>query len=364
MPKDIFDGHVAVQTVARVSEETAQRLQRHRLKHKAIVLPRRGEITKRAYIRANEEGWLCGTGCIKIELNGHCLVPEFLYYYMDQPHVTLWLEQHAVGTTMLNLSAAIVEKLPIRYPTTDVQQAIAASMSAYDDLIENNRRRIALLEELARQLYREWFLRLRFPGHEHTRLTDGVPKGWQQTGLGDLCEEAREPTLPSALRPETPYIGLEHLPRRSIALGDWGTAQDVTSTKHRFREGEILFGKIRPYFHKVGIALVDGVASSDAIIIRPAAPRLREFVLLTVSSDEFVAVTSQTMREGSKMPRADWKQMQTYRIQLPPDSLLSNFNGIIQPVVRQIKTLVLSNRKLRTARDLLLPRLMSGEIAV
>jgi type I restriction enzyme, S subunit len=111
---------------------------------------------------------------------------------------------------------------------------------------------MALLEDAARQLYREWFILLRFPGHEHTSSTGGVPEGWERKTLGDLCQEVRESVKPDALEPETPYIGLEHIPRRSISLSEWGTAEQVTSSKHRFREGEILFGKIRPYFHKVG----------------------------------------------------------------------------------------------------------------
>ncbi len=223
---------------------------------------------------------------------------------------------------------------------------------------------MVLLEDAARQLYREWFVRLRFPGYEHTRITDGVPKGWRRKALGDLCDEVRESVLPSALEPDTPYIGLEHMPRRSISLGEWGTAEQVTSSKHRFREGEILFGKIRPYFHKVGVTFLDGVCSSDAIVIRVRDAKWKGLVLMTVSSDPFVAETSQTMKEGSKMPRADWKQMQQYSVPLPPDGLLSNFESSIALIVDQLKALTFANQKLRTARDLLLPRLMSGEVIV
>lgn len=364
MPKDIADGRISVESVARVSEQTANRLERHKLKPRSIVLPRRGEVTKRAYIRPEQEGWLCGTGCLKIELNGKHLVPEFLYYFMEQGHVIRWLEQHAVGTTMLNLSAGIVADLPIRFPIVEVQSKIADTLTSYDDLIENNRRHMTLLEESARLLYREWFVRLRFPGHEHTRIVDGVPEGWARRALGDLCTEIRESVLPEAMESCIPYIGLEHMPRRSITLGDWSTVEQVTSSKHRFRAGEILFGKIRPYFHKVGVAFVDGVVSSDAIVIRPSDPKVHGLVLMTVSSDEFVADTAQSMKEGSKMPRADWKQMQRYSIALPPDGLLASFESVVQPVIEQLKILTFSNQKLRTARDLLLPRLMSGEIAV
>jgi type I restriction enzyme S subunit len=268
------------------------------------------------------------------------------------------------GATIKHLPREKLAKVEIEFPPPEVQRRIAHMLSAYDDLIENNRRRMALLEEAARQLYREWFVRLQFPGHEHTGIIDGVPEGWHPKVLGDLCEEVRDSVSPDTLEPETPYIGLEHMPRRSISLCEWETAQTVTSTKHRFREGEILFGKIRPYFHKAGVAFVDGVASSDAIVIRPVEPRVRGLVLMTVSSDPFVAVTAQTMREGSKMPRADWKQMKEYGVALPPDGLLNSFDTFIATAVNQLKTLAVTNQKLRAARDLLLPRLMSGEIAV
>ena len=125
MPKDITDGRVDPASVERVSEETASRLSRHQLRPRTIVLPRRGEITKRAFVRDDQAGWLCGTGCLQIALKGKHVLPEFLYYYLEQQEVTRWLEQHAIGTTMLNLSAGIVTELPLKYPTPAVQQRIA-----------------------------------------------------------------------------------------------------------------------------------------------------------------------------------------------------------------------------------------------
>lgn len=274
------------------------------------------------------------------------------------------LQNKAGGTSQPKLALCRIEEIEFPCPPKHIQECIADILTGYDDLIENNQQRMALLEESARLLYREWFVRLRFPGYEHTRIADGVPEGWERKTLGDLCCEVRESVSPDTLEPDTPYIGLEHIPRRSISLNDWGKVEQVTSSKHRFKAGEILFGKIRPYFHKVGVAFVDGAASSDAIVIRPVEEKLHGLVLMTVSSDGFVAVTSQTMKEGSKMPRADWKQMQTYSVPLPPSGLLNTFDGVIQPIIAQLKALTFANQKLRAARDLLLPRLMNGEIAV
>ena len=288
---------------------------------------------------------------------------RFVKYLFDAT-IKRRAQQFSQGATQDNLSQEKLLSLDFNVPSVNEQNSIADILSAYDDLIENNRRRMALLEDSARLLYREWFVRLRFPGYEHTRIVDGLPEGWERKTLGNLCIEVRDLVLPDSLEPNTPYIGLEHIPRRSISLNDWGTVGQVTSSKSRFKAGEILFGKIRPYFHKVGVAFVDGVASSDAIVIRPMDSKLHGLILMTMSSDEFVAVTAQQMKEGSKMPRADWRQMQAYAVPVPPPGMLENFDALIQPIIAQLKVLTFANQKLRAARDLLLPRLMSGEIVV
>jgi len=321
-----------------------------------VVTGRYGTIGEVFYLQ--EDYWPLNTSLYVTDFKGNH--PRFAAYFLRNILANYDSSKAAVPGVNRN----VLHALPVTYPDITSQHRIADILSAYDDLIDNNRRRMALLEGAARQIYQEWFVRLRFPNYEHTRIVSGVPEGWESKALGDLCHEVRESVDPDALEPDTPYIGLEHMPRRSITLNEWGSVDQVTSSKHRFRVGDILFGKIRPYFHKVGVAFMDGVASSDAIVIRPRDARLHGLVLMTVSSDPFVAVTAQTMREGSKMPRADWKQMQAYPTPLPPEELLARFGGIVQPMIHQLRTLTLANQKLRAARDLLLPRLMSGEVSI
>jgi len=290
--------------------------------------------------------------------------PLFLFLWFTTDHMRQHIVNQNRGCSIPLINLGTLRNLPIPLPPIGVQESIAETLSAYDDLMENNRRRMALLEESARLLYREWFVRLRFPGNERAHITDGIPEGWERKTLGDICTDLRETVSPDALEPDTPYIGLEHIPRRSISLTEWGAAEVVTSTKLRYKTSDILFGKIRPYFHKVGIAFTDGVASSDAIVIRANTDELRSLVLMVVSSDEFVAEASQTMREGSKMPRADWKHMIKYPVILPPPGLLADFTETVTAITDQLRNLCFQNQKLRTARDLLLPKLMSGEISV
>jgi len=205
---------------------------------------------------------------------------------------------------------------------------------------------------------------LRFPGHEHVKIVDGVPEGWERIPLSQLCKDIRNSVQPKDIDSNTPYIGLEHIPRRSITLREWDTAENIVSNKFCFEPGDILFGKIRPYFHKVGIVFMKGVTSSDAIVIRPHDNSLHGYCLMLLSSDEFVALASKTVKEGSKMPRADWKFLMTTLTLLPPPSILDIFNEPISQIVSQLQNLSLQIKQLQQARDLLLPRLMNGEITV
>ena len=128
-----------------------------------------------------------------------------------------------------------------------------------------------------------------------------IPQGWEVKKLGDIAEDMRRNVQKGELNEPKPYVGLEHIPRHSLALDAWETAKSLGSNKLEFKKGEVLFGKIRPYFHKVSVAPFDGLCSADTIIIRVRRPEEYAFVLACVSSDEFVAHASATAN-GAKMP--------------------------------------------------------------
>lgn len=271
------------------------------------------------------------------------------------------------GAAQPNANAQVLTSFPVPLPPLPAQRKIGAVLSSYDDLIENNLRRIKILEEMAQNLYREWFVKFRFPGHEQVKMVDSpigtIPAGWEAKRLGDLVQDNRRAVNPSALDSDTPYVGLEHLPRRSIALMEWGKAGDVQSTKFIFKAGEILFGKIRPYFHKVVVAPLDGVCSSDAIVISARNPEWFTLALGCISSDEFIQHATQTSN-GTKMPRANWDVLVKYPTPLPSADLLHRFNDFFGGVVASISNMVLTNRNLCATRDLLLLKLVSGEVDV
>lgn len=289
----------------------------------------------------------------------------FLHYYLRQDSLIRWIANKAVGATLPNLNTSILRSVPIALPPLPLQRRIAGILSAYDDLIENCQRRIKILEEMARALYREWFVDFRFPGHEdHPRVPSAlgeIPEGWEVKRLGEVAVEVRRNVPKGELSEPLPYVGLEHLPRRSLALDDWEVATELGSNKLAFKKGEVLFGKIRPYFHKVCVAPFEGVCSADTIVVDSRRPEDYAFVVACVSSDAFVAHATSTSN-GAKMPRANWAVLEDYPVLLPGGAPGAQFSSLLTGIIAQQQTLVRQSQTLRRTRDLLLSRLLSGQI--
>lgn len=363
MPKDLISGHISEESIARVSDDHVERLSRHKIEVGDILYSRRGDVGRCAFASETEAGWLCGTGCLRVTIDSRKANPKFVFYQLLKADTIGWVEKHAVGSTMLNLNTSILSSVPIDLPSHDKQNHIVGVLSAYDDLIENNQKQIKLLEEAAQRLYKEWFVDLRFPGHETTPIVDGVPEGWKKDFLGGICTLKKDTVPAEQISTGTPYMGLEHMPRVDFCLSSWGNADNVISSKFRYIEDDIIFGKIRPYFHKVGFALNNGVVSTDSFVMK-AKDGVWGLLLMTVFDRAFVDYTYQTCKEGSKMPRADWNQMEKYPILIPSEKTRRDFEKLIWNITRQVKTLALQNHALVEARDRLLPKLMSGEIEV
>lgn len=270
-------------------------------------------------------------------------------------------KQISQGTAQDNLSWEKLSTIKFCIPEYKEQCRIADILSAYDDLIENNQKQIKLLEEAAQRLYKEWFVDLRFPGYENTKIVDGVPEGWSKSTVGNICKLRKVVITPDKIESNTPYIGLEHMPRNDICLSTWGKSEEINSNKFIYLKKDVLFGKIRPYFHKVGFALNDGITSTDTMVM-VADQNLWGLLLVTVSSDAFVDFSYQNCKEGAKMPRADWKQMEKYAIMIADQATQKLFEQEILVITNKISALAFQCRSLREARDRMLPKLMGGEV--
>jgi len=304
---------------------------------------------------------------------------RFTYYLLR----ALPLEQMNADSAVPGLNRDAAHSVRIRVPDLEGQRRIAHMLGKLDDKIELNRRMNRTLEKMAAAIFKSWFIDFdpvhakaegRDPGlpeeiadlfpdsFEESELGP-IPRGWTLGKLADVADNPRRTVQPSDVPPTTPYIGLQHMPRRCIALDAWGRADEVGSGKSQFKEGEILFGKLRPYFHKVGIAPVDGVCSTDILVVVPKAAEWHSYVLSLVSSKAFVDYTD-SHSAGTKMPRTNWKDMGRYPLAIPPVPLVKAFQDHVAAFHQRIGVAVRQNRRLAGLRDTLLPKLLSGEIEI
>ena len=257
-------------------------------------------------------------------------------------------------TVQATLNLKEVRQLPLPWPPKSCRDSIAAFGKMLEDKIELNRRMNETLEALAQTIFKSWFI---------DAAATKLPKGWRAGTLGEVAENPRRSIQPDEIKSSMSYIGLEHMPRRSIALSDWESDTKLGSNKLEFKRGEILFGKLRPYFHKVGGAPLDGVCSTDILVVRPKTPEWFGFVLGHVSSVELVNHTD-AASTGTKMPRTNWNDLARFEVALPPESLAAEFTDLIRPMIYRIIANIHESRTLAELRDALLPKLLSGELRV
>ena len=336
------------------------KLEKYRLKTGDIVIARTGATTGWAkYIQDPPEA-VFASYLIRIQPSAD-VDARFIGFLVESAGYKEFIQRHMGGAAQPNANAQILTSFDFDLPDLPTQRRIAGILSAYDELIANNQRRIAALEQMARALYREWFVYFRAPG---AVMGGGeLPEGWEVKRLDEITDSVRSSVAKGELDEEVPYLGLEHIPRRSLALDAWEYSRDLGSSKLLFKKGDVLFGKIRPYFHKVSVAPFDGLCSSDTIVIRAKTDRYHALATCCASSDEFVAHATATSN-GSKMPRADWKVLRDYPVAVPPEELLSKFSAFVDNAIEQMQTLIFQTANLRRTRDLLLPRLMNGRVEV
>jgi len=262
---------------------------------------------------------------------------------------------------------SVVEETVVSAPPLDVQRKIADALSAYDDLIENNRRRMALFEEAARQLYREWFVRLRFPGHEHTRITNRVPDGWKRESMKQLSTFLKRGIAPHY---DDDAEGLV-INQKCIR----GGRIDLSLARHQSREfkpdrqvrhgdvlvnstGEGTLGRVAQVLARIENCTVD----THVTIVRPAPGIGVHYFGQALMECE---PRFSTMGRGAtNQTELSPGQIGDVQVLVPPRSLVQQFEDVATLSFRQVWVLMEQNDKLRAARDMLLPRLMSAEIAM
>lgn len=343
-------------------------LDRYGLKHGDIVMCEGGEPGRCAIWKNHSSSMMIQKALHRIRPH-ECLNPEFLYYYFLYKGRTGYLAQFFTGATIKHLPREKLALVEVPIPPREIQTGIASVLSAYDDLIENNRRRIQLLEESARLLYKEWFVRLRFPGHEHVKVVDGVPEGWERKLISEVCETVGGGTpktkVPEYWGDEITWVVPTDITRNDC-LYLTSSARSITEKGLKESSAKMIppFTILMTSRASVGyFAMMDHeVCTNQGFInIIPSSPSHRMYFLFNLMSR---VEEIRSNAKGTTYPEISKGRFRSMDIVIPPNHLISEFCAYADNLFAQICCLKKQTEKTLHARDLLLPRLMNGEVAV
>jgi type I restriction enzyme S subunit len=382
MPQDIVDWKLSTEKIVRIPEEYVLRLQRHKVEYNDIIYPRRGDVGKCALVE-KEVGWICGTGCLKVKVDPDKANPKYIFYYLQQSHIGKWIELHSTGATMMNINSSTLNTLPLDIPSLAVQNKIIAFISAYDELIENSRKQIALLEEAAQRLYREWFVDFRFPG---STSHDSLPQGWTEGVVKDVIAyeigggwglDAKTVAnseegyvirstdfapLNSGVYNQLPcrFHTVNEINTRSLQIGDIifevsGGSKTEGVGKTYFISKEILSSLDKPV-----------ICASFCKLIRLKDTNHALYYFDTLQYWRYCGdISVYDKRSASNIVNFNWKGfLSQKKIIVPPSQILDEYMRLREPLIQQVRNLQNQLSKLAAARDKLLPKLMSGELKV
>ena len=369
-----------------VSDSTADRLPAAVVSAGDLVFPHRGSIGEVGIVPNDYPRYLMSTSLMRASLDEDVCDPRYYFYFFKSQIGRSELLKNAsqVGTPGIGQPLSTLKAIRVPFPPRCEQERIANVLSALNDRIDHNRTLAANLEAIARRLFKSWFVdfdpvRAKAVGEKPPGLADDlavlfpdrfvdselgdVPDGWKVGKISDFSTNVRVGCTPSQFSSEDFYVGLEHFDRRCLTLWKGGSGDDATSNKTRFSKGDLLFGKLRPYFHKVAIAPTDGICSTDILVIRCTDIAYRQFMYLSLFQDDVIQFVSDASG-GTRMPRTNWETLERYDCVVPPQPVACAFGEIVAPMIETMMQCVSENDALTKIRDLLLPRLISGKLHV
>ncbi|MBU1643598.1 MAG: restriction endonuclease subunit S [Nanoarchaeota archaeon] len=291
---------------------------------------------------------------------------KYLYYWIKGPIFQQAIYSTKGGVAQSYLSLDMIKSLPIQYGSISIQEKIVTVLSNYDDLSNNNTKRIELLEKIAKLIYEEWFVKFKFPGHEKVKFVDSelgkIPEGWEIKKLGDFVNLKKDKY--SDFDKDLPLLDMSRIPRKSWLIDNYANSDELKTSRIIFDENDILFGSIRPYFHKVVFANKKGITNTSVFVLRPNETYFFEYILLHLF-DEKTVEWATTNSGGTKMPVIKWDGVfKKKKVIMPSKEVLIQFSSIINPIISHIKIMSNQNQNLSKTRDLLLPRLITGKVDV
>lgn len=366
------DNSIDINGCFHISNEDAKKFSDYAVKRDDIIIATVGSwpnnpnsiVGKVIKVPVNVEGALLNQNAVILRSKNETL-QLFLYYRLKSKDFSSHLLAGARGSAnQASISLEDIFKFNFELPSIYEQNYITSILSSIDNKIELNRQTNQTLEVMAQTLFREWFEKFNYPGFTGIMAESDlglIPEGWFVGNLGSICSNVRKSSSPKDWELDIPYIGLEHIQRKNLSISQWGKSSDVNSQKFIFKKGEILFGKLRPYFHKVGIAPVNGICSTDILVIRAIEDGYQSYVISHLYDKKLIDFVS-AVANGTRMPRVDWKSISNYPIVIPTKDLIIKFNNATERLYEKMLVNILENQTLTTVRDSLLPKLMKGEI--
>lgn len=403
MPQNIGDNRIVRDGIARITNEDAARLSRYRVRVGDIIYSRRGDVERRALVRQEEDGWLCGTGCLRVRFGAEDVDASYASFYLGEPKVRAWIVRHAHGATMPNLNTEILSALPFVVPPLEEQRAIAHILGTLDDKIELNRRRNETLEAMARALFQSWFVDFdpvrakAAVRREHPRWTDAevcraalptlapeiaalFPDSFENSELGEIpvgwTVEAID-NLAEAVGGSTPSTKEESY--WSPEVHSWATPKDLSALKSPVllkTERQISdsgLGQIGSGLLPVGTVLMSSRAPIGYLAIAETPVAINQgFIAMKPKenvSNLFLLYWAECAQEAIKsrangstfleISKSNFRQIEIVR---PTGPLMEKFDSIVRSWYRQVASNERQSSTLAGIRDALLPKLISGEI--
>ena len=296
---------------------------------------------------------------------------DFIYYLCLTSMIRKPAEKSMAGASgRQRAKIESIWEVEVKDPGLETQKKIATILSNYDNLIENNKKRIKILEKIVKMIYEEWFVNFKFPGHEKVKLIDSktefgnIPERWEVKKLNEVVGNTNESVRKDQLTKDLFYLPIDLIPRKSMLLNETSYLSEAQSSLILFKEGDILFGSMRSYFHKVILAPFNGVTRKTCFVLRPKADNLWSFSYLTLFQDKTVAYAS-LHSNGSTIPYAVWGGgLENLDVLLPDENTLKLFEKTVSPMLIFIMRVFFKNQNLRKTRDFLLPKLISGEVDI
>lgn len=361
-------GRLILNDVHRVSEEVyKKRNSRATPQDDDLIIAREAPAGNVAIIKNGEKVCL-GQRTVLLRPNRKKACPDYLVYYLLAPQQQYGLLGTANGATVAHVNIPVIKMLPVSLPSINEQKKIADILIGYDDLIETNQNQIKLLEEAAQRLYREWFVDLRYPGHENAAVVDGVPEGWTRCALDDVIEFNPKVLLSKDRIKQC--VPMSALNTQAMTLDRSEFTATVSNSGSKFQNGDTLLARITPCLENGKTGFVSGIESNEGAVgstefIVMRSKQINPYmVYLLARTDDFrqTAINSMTGSDGRQRAQPD--KIRTYPYLLPSKEIIDLFGDIASSVFEEIKEKNQQNKELREARDRLLPKLMSGEIAV